>query len=43
MITAVESPPSLDVRGLRYAYPDGHLALDGVELTVPRGGRVALL
>ncbi|WP_229399501.1 energy-coupling factor ABC transporter ATP-binding protein [Micromonospora okii] len=35
--------PSLDVRGLRYAYPDGHLALAGVDLTVPRGGRVALL
>lgn len=33
----------LDVRGLRYAYPDGHLALDGVDLTVSRGERVALL
>jgi len=35
--------PSLRVRSLRYAYPDGHLALDGVDLVVPRGGRVALL
>ncbi|MEV4197521.1 energy-coupling factor ABC transporter ATP-binding protein [Micromonospora globbae] len=35
--------PSLDVRGVRYAYPDGHVALHGVDLTVPRGGRVALL
>jgi cobalt/nickel transport system ATP-binding protein len=34
---------SLDVRGVTYAYPDGHLALRGVDLTVPRGGRVALL
>ncbi|MDG4767484.1 ABC transporter ATP-binding protein [Solwaraspora sp. WMMD406] len=36
-------PPSLEVRGLHFAYPDGHQALCGVDLTVPRGGRVALL
>jgi cobalt/nickel transport system ATP-binding protein len=36
-------PPSLEVSGLAYAYPDGHQALFGVELTVPRGERVALL
>ncbi|NGO68307.1 ATP-binding cassette domain-containing protein [Streptomyces boncukensis] len=36
-------PPSLRVSGLAYAYPDGHQALFGVELTVPRGRRVALL
>ncbi|WP_165987459.1 energy-coupling factor ABC transporter ATP-binding protein [Streptomyces sp. YIM 98790] len=36
-------PPSLQVRGLAYAYPDGHRALAGVDLTVPRGERVALL
>ncbi|MGW0466969.1 energy-coupling factor ABC transporter ATP-binding protein [Streptomyces sp. NPDC003027] len=36
-------PPSLDVRGLAYAYPDGHQALFGVDLTVERGERVALL
>ncbi|TCB90095.1 ABC transporter ATP-binding protein [Micromonospora zingiberis] len=35
--------PSLDVRGVRYAYPDGHVALHGVDLTVARGERVALL
>jgi cobalt/nickel transport system ATP-binding protein len=35
--------PSLDVRGLHYSYPDGHVALRGVDLVVPRGGRVALL
>ena len=34
---------SLDVRGLAYAYPDGHQALFGVDLTVARGERVALL
>ncbi|HEX5993900.1 MAG TPA: ATP-binding cassette domain-containing protein [Jiangellales bacterium] len=35
--------PSLEVRGLAYAYPDGHQALYGVDLTVERGERVALL
>ncbi|HYN95476.1 MAG TPA: ATP-binding cassette domain-containing protein [Pilimelia sp.] len=34
---------SLDVRGVRYAYPDGHVALAGVDLAVTRGERVALL
>ncbi|MFG3302217.1 energy-coupling factor ABC transporter ATP-binding protein [Micromonospora chersina] len=43
MIGYVQQPPSLDVRGVRYAYPDGHVALHGVDLTVPRGERVALL
>lgn len=33
----------LDVRGLAYAYPDGHQALFGVNLHVHRGERVALL
>ncbi len=35
--------PTLDVRGLAYAYPDGHQALRGVDLHVHRGERVALL
>ncbi|MBC6470023.1 energy-coupling factor ABC transporter ATP-binding protein [Actinomadura alba] len=35
--------PSLEVRGLAYAYPDGHQALYGVDLTIARGERVALL
>lgn len=35
--------PSLEVTGLAYAYPDGHQALFGVDLTVGRGERVALL
>ena len=34
---------SLEVSGLAYAYPDGHQALFGVDLTVGRGERVALL
>ncbi|MGH8867876.1 MAG: energy-coupling factor ABC transporter ATP-binding protein [Actinomycetes bacterium] len=37
------APPSLDVRGLAYAYPDGHQALFGVDLRIERGERVALL
>ncbi|QDY06781.1 ABC transporter ATP-binding protein [Micromonospora sp. HM134] len=43
MIGDVQTAVSLDVRGVRYAYPDGHVALAGVDLAVPRGGRVALL
>lgn len=41
--TAGTMPPSLDVRGLAFAYPDGHQALFGVDLSVARGERVALL
>ncbi len=37
------SDPVLEVRGLAYAYPDGHQALYGVDLHVHRGERVALL
>lgn len=33
----------LAVKGLAYAYPDGHQALYGVDLAVARGERVALL
>ncbi|MFC7548021.1 energy-coupling factor ABC transporter ATP-binding protein [Plantactinospora sp. GCM10030261] len=43
MIAPVETVASLDVRGVRYAYPDGHVALHGVDLTVAPGERVALL
>jgi len=35
--------PVLDVRGVAYAYPDGHQALFGVDLHVHSGERVALL
>ena len=37
------STPVLDIRGLAYAYPDGHQALYGVNLHVHAGERVALL
>jgi cobalt/nickel transport system ATP-binding protein len=33
----------LDISGLAFAYPDGHQALFGVDLSVHRGERVALL
>jgi cobalt/nickel transport system ATP-binding protein len=35
--------PSLEVRDLHFAYPDGHVALRGVDLNVARGERVAVL
>ncbi|MGC0420849.1 energy-coupling factor ABC transporter ATP-binding protein [Embleya sp. AB8] len=41
--TGPDESPSLAVRGLAYAYPDGHQALYGVDLTIARGERVALL
>ncbi|GAA1063511.1 energy-coupling factor ABC transporter ATP-binding protein [Streptomyces asiaticus] len=43
MTDPATTPPSLQVSGLAYAYPDGHQALYGVDLTVARGERVALL
>jgi cobalt transport protein ATP-binding subunit len=36
-------PPALDVRGVGFAYPDGHVALRRVDLRVGPGERVALL
>ena len=39
----VVSTPSLFVSGLAYAYPDGHQALFGVDMSIDRGERVALL
>ncbi len=42
-MTAKPPEPVLEVAGLAYAYPDGHQALYGVDLTVRRGERVALL
>ncbi|MVO85975.1 ATP-binding cassette domain-containing protein [Streptomyces sp. p1417] len=41
--TTRPAPPSLEVAGLAYAYPDGHQALFGVDLSIARGERVALL
>ncbi len=37
------STSQVDVRGLAYAYPDGHQALFGVDLTIAQGERVAML
>ncbi|MFE9256229.1 energy-coupling factor ABC transporter ATP-binding protein [Streptomyces sp. NPDC006879] len=42
-MTPTAPAPSLRVAGLAYAYPDGHQALFGVDLTIGRGERVALL
>ena len=42
-MTVPPSVPVLDVRGLAYAYPDGHQALYGVDLTLQAGERVAML
>ena len=35
--------PAVRVQSLRHVYPDGHRALDGVDLTVGTGERVAVL
>lgn len=37
------SAPAIRVRDLRYSYPDGHIALDGIDLDIADGERVALL
>ncbi len=37
------STPALQVSGVTFAYPDGHGALFGVDLTIDEGERVALL
>jgi cobalt/nickel transport system ATP-binding protein len=39
----VATPPALVVAGVGFAYPDGSPALDGVDLEVAAGERVALL
>ncbi|MGL5858007.1 MAG: energy-coupling factor ABC transporter ATP-binding protein [Angustibacter sp.] len=43
LTTAAITPPSLELAGVSYAYPDGQHALRGVDLTIARGERVALL
>jgi cobalt/nickel transport system ATP-binding protein len=37
------TPPAVEIRGLTFAYPDGHLALAGVDITIEPGERVAVL
>ena len=39
----MESGPAIEVRGLRFSYPDGTEALRGVDLAVGRGEKVALV
>ena len=34
---------AIHARGVRHRYPNGHLALDGVDLHVPHGERIAVL
>ncbi|HEV3001598.1 MAG TPA: CbiX/SirB N-terminal domain-containing protein [Solirubrobacteraceae bacterium] len=38
-----DEPVALELRGLRFEYPDGTAALAGVDLVVQRGERVAIL
>ena len=40
---AVPGPAAVSVEGLHFAYPDGRVALAGVDLSVGRGERVAIL
>ncbi len=42
-LAAVPGAPAVAVAGLRFTYPDGSVALDGIDLTVREGERVALL
>lgn len=37
------SPLAVDIRDLRFRYPDGTLALEGVDLAVGEGGRLGLI
>ena len=41
--SATDAAPVIDASGLGYSYPDGTTALDGVDVTVREGDRVALL
>jgi cobalt/nickel transport system ATP-binding protein len=42
-MSVVAGVPAVSVRGVRFAYPDGRVALDGVDLDVAPGERVAVL
>ncbi len=35
--------PLFEIRSLVYLYPDGHAALNGIDLTIQRGDRIALV
>jgi cobalt/nickel transport system ATP-binding protein len=40
---APPSGPALQIRGLRFAYPDGTSVLHGIDLVVPRGQSLAII
>jgi cobalt/nickel transport system ATP-binding protein len=42
-MTGPTEVPAVSVRGVRFAYPDGRMALDGVDLEVAPGERLAVL
>ena len=42
-VTRQDPEPVYRLRGVRYAYPGGHVALDGIDLDIVRGERVSLL
>lgn len=42
-LSAFRSPPAVQLEGVSYAYPDGHRALAGIELTIQRGERTAIV
>jgi cobalt/nickel transport system ATP-binding protein len=42
-VAIIEQPVAIEVRGLTFRYPNGHLALRDVSLTVREGERVALM
>jgi cobalt/nickel transport system ATP-binding protein len=42
-MTTNETPPSLAIENLHFAYPDGRVALRGVSLRIGRGEKVALV
>ena len=39
----MSGPLALDLRDVTFAYPDGHLALHGIDLAVEAGQRLAVL
>jgi energy-coupling factor transport system ATP-binding protein len=39
----LDSAPLFDIQSLKYSYPDGHSALDGIDLSIYPGDRVALV
>jgi cobalt/nickel transport system ATP-binding protein len=42
-LSAATGGATVEVEGLRFAYPGGHVALDGVDLVIGTGERVAVL